>query len=148
MPSETNNHIQKVNARESASITRLIESLDENNWTIWRERMYRVLKVCRVLPYVEGTVACPDKEAHPEDFAAWEFNDSYAQCLISNNIVANQMINVTRLHTAREMWTSLEAVHESRGHQYAITLMRSLFRTCAEEGDDLVEHLNKLKEMW
>ena len=58
------------------------------------------------------------------------------------------MINVTRLHTAREMWTSLEAVHESRGHQYAITLMRSLFRTCAEEGDDLVEHLNKLKEMW
>ena len=97
---------------------------------------------------MEGTVACPNKETDPEDFAAWEFNDSYAQCLISNNITANQMINVTHLHTAREMWTSLEAVHESKGHQYAIALMRALFRTCAEEGDDLIEHLNKLKEMW
>ena len=58
------------------------------------------------------------------------------------------MINVTRLHTACKVWTSLEAVHESKGHKYAITIMCALFRTCAEEGDDLIEHLNKLKEMW
>ena len=30
MPTETNNNIQKVNAHEWASITRLVESLDEN----------------------------------------------------------------------------------------------------------------------
>ena len=39
MPTETNNNIQKVNAREGASITRLVESLDENNWTVWCERI-------------------------------------------------------------------------------------------------------------
>ena len=38
--------------------------------------------------------------------------------------------------------------HESRGHQYAITLMCSLFHTTADEGDDIIEHLNKLKEAW
>ena len=46
------------------------------------------------------------------------------------------------------MWTSLEAVHESRGYGYAIALKQSLFRACAEEGDNIIEHLNKLKEIW
>ena len=58
------------------------------------------------------------------------------------------MINVTRLQTAHEMWTSLEAVHESKGQQYAMAISRTLYHTGAEEGDDLVEHLNKLKESW
>ncbi|KAF8799709.1 hypothetical protein BYT27DRAFT_7064199, partial [Phlegmacium glaucopus] len=102
-------------AREAASITRLIDSLDENNWSVWRERIYRVFKVCGVLPYVEGTIHCPDKSKYLDDYENWQFNDSYAQCLISNNITANQMINVTRLKTARAMWLSLEAVHEAQG---------------------------------
>ena len=46
------------------------------------------------------------------------------------------------------MWISLEAVHESWGHQYAISLMQSLFHTIGDKGDDIVEHLNKLKEAW
>ena len=58
------------------------------------------------------------------------------------------MINVTHLQTAHNMWTSLEAVHESKGQQYAMAISRSLYRTGAEEGDDLIEHLNKLKEAW
>jgi hypothetical protein len=116
--------IQKVDAREAASITRLAEPLDGDNWTVWRERIHRVFKVCGVLSYVEGAgVPPPNKETHPEDFEAWEFNDSYAQCLISNNITANQMMNVSRLITAHQMWASLSAVHESRGHQYAIALL-------------------------
>ena len=87
--------LRKVDAREAASITRLGDPLDENNWNVWRERIRRVLKVCGVLPYIDGTIECPDKNTHPEDFDIWEFNDSYAQCLLSNNIAANQMINVT-----------------------------------------------------
>ena len=57
-------------------------------------------------------------------------------------------MNISHLVTACEMWTSLEAVHESRGHQYAIALMCSLFHTITDKGDDIVEHLNKLKEAW
>ena len=59
---------------------------------------------------------------------------------------SNQMMNVSCLVTAHKMWTNLEAVHESRGHQYAIALMCSLFHTITDEGDNIVEHLNKLKD--
>jgi gag-polypeptide of LTR copia-type len=55
------------------------------------------------------------------------------------------MMNVSRLVTAHQMWASLSAVHESRGHQYAIALLQELFHTCADEGDNLIEHLNKFK---
>ena len=83
------------------------------NWNVWCEHIRRTLKVCGVLPYIDGIIECPDKNTHPDDFEIWEFNNSYAQCLLTNNIADNQMINVTRLQTAHEMWTSLEAVHES-----------------------------------
>jgi len=99
-PDTIPNPINKVNAREAASITRLNEPLDEQNWSIWRERIRRVFKVCGVLPYVDGTLSSPNKQTHPDNFEAWEFNDSYAQCLISNNITANQMMNVSCLVTA------------------------------------------------
>ena len=90
--------IKKVDAREAAFITRLGEPLGETNWNIWRERIRRVLK--GVLPYINGTIECPDKDAHPNNFEVWIFNDSYAQCLLTNNIADNQMINVTHLQTA------------------------------------------------
>ena len=102
-PSSIPNTITKVCTQEAASITRLLEPLDEKNWSIWHEHIRQVFKVCGVLPYADGTIQCPDKTSHLKDFEAWEFNDSYTQCLISNNITANQMMNVSHLVTARKM---------------------------------------------
>jgi hypothetical protein len=57
--------IQKVDAREAASITRLAEPLDGDDWTVWHERIHWVFKVCGVLSYVEGaSVPPPNKETH------------------------------------------------------------------------------------
>ena len=77
-PSNALNTIIKVCTQEAASITRLSEPLDEKNWSIWREHIRQVFKVCSVLPYVDGTIQCLDKISHLDDFEAWEFNDSYA----------------------------------------------------------------------
>ena len=87
--SSTLNTMTKVCTCKAASTTRLSEPLDEKNWSIWHEHICWVFKVCGVLLYVDGTIQCPDKTTHPEDFKAWEFTDSYAQCLISNNIIAS-----------------------------------------------------------
>ncbi|KAF8799708.1 hypothetical protein BYT27DRAFT_7013988, partial [Phlegmacium glaucopus] len=32
--------------------------------------------------------------------------------------------------------------------QYAMSLMRTLYQKHAQEGDNITEHLNKLKEIW
>ena len=57
-----------------------------------------------------------------------------------------QMVHVTRLDTANAIWKSLEAIHETKDYQIAITIQRPLFRKCAADGDDIVEHLADLKK--
>ena len=49
-------YTQQAYQWEAASITRLLEPLDEKNWSIWHECIHWVFKVCGVLPYVDGTI--------------------------------------------------------------------------------------------
>ena len=135
--------------REHGGITKLKEPLDDTNWAIWRERIRRIFKLCRIGPYIDGTLPRPDPGTADQDsLDAWDCNDVYAQILITNNISGNQMVHVSRLDTAHEIWTSLEAIHETRGHQVAISIQRTLFRMCAQDDDNIVEHLTKLKKQW
>ncbi len=53
--------ITKFQARESSSIIKLSESLNNTNWTVWREQMKHVLRLCGVEEYAEGRVVrCHD----------------------------------------------------------------------------------------
>src|SRR6266545_4216503 len=101
------------------------------------------------LYYVYGTIPRPDPgTADPETVAAWDNNDVYAQILITNAISKDQMVHVSRLNTAYDIWRSLEAIHETRDYQVAIAIQRGLFRQCATDDDDIVDHLTQLKKQW
>ena len=140
--------IKKVDAKEAQSITRLPNALTEGNWAVWKEQMLRIFKVCGVRAYIEGTLLRPNEATHRDDFDAWEFNDGYAQLLITINLSSSQMLYVTQLPTARTMWQALAAIHEVRGHQTAMAIQRQLFRAEAHDGDNISEHLTRLKEYW
>jgi transposase InsO family protein len=142
-PSEPS--IRKVKAREGSSITKLPELLNESNWMTWRERMKRVLRLCSIEPYVAGKVKVPIDAKGAEN---WEFNDIYAQTIIVNNISSTEIVHVSQCDSAKAIWDSLEAVHESKGHQTIVSVIRNLFQTKAEEDSDINEHLNKLKQYW
>ena len=135
--------------REGSSITKIREPLDDTNWVIWRERIRRVFTLCGVAPYVYGTLQRPDPaSATQESLDAWRENDAYAQVLIINGISKSQMVHVSRLNTASDIWRSLEAIHETRDYQVAIAIQRGLFRQCAADNDDIVSHLTQLKKQW
>ncbi len=133
--------------REGSSITKIREQLDDTNWVIWREHIRRIFALCSVEPYVYGTIPRPSV-AYPESRAAWDSNDVYAQILITNSLGKDQMVHVSRLNTANEIWRSLEAIHETHDYQVAIAIQRALFGQRAAEDDDIVEHLTNLKKQW
>jgi hypothetical protein len=137
--------IFKVKAREGSAITKLPEPLNETNWIAWRERMKRVLRLCDVEAYAAGTIPRPDNAANAEN---WDFNDNYAQVMIINNIASTEMVHVGQSLTAKAVWDSLEAVHESKGHQTIVSIIRNLFHTTASEDANISEHLNTLKQYW
>jgi hypothetical protein len=137
--------IDKVKAG-APSITKLTEPLSENNWIAWCERMKRVLRYCRIEEYVAGTIYRPEDDIDSAE--NWDYNDNYAQMMIVNNIASTQMVHIGQCKNAKAMWDSLEAVHESKGHQTIVSVIRNLFHTHATEDDNISDHLNKLKEYW
>ena len=56
------------------------------------------------------------------------------------------MVHVSQLETAHEIWKSLKTIHNTKGNKAITVLIQcNLFKTFAQEGDDIVEHLTKLK---
>ena len=101
------------------------------------------------LYYVYGTIPRPDPgTADPDTVTAWDSNDVYAQILITNAISKDQMVHVSRLNTACDIWRSLEAIHETQDYQVAIAIQHGLFRQCTTDDDDIVDHLTQLKKQW
>jgi len=89
------------------------ETLDDTNWAVWRECIRRIFILCGVDPYVYGHLKRPDPAiTDPTTVDNWDANDIYAQILITNNINKDQMVHVTRLNTANDIWKSLEVIHE------------------------------------
>jgi len=143
----TQPNIQKIE-HVSSSIVKMKDTLDDTNWIVWRERIRRIFSLCNVEEYVYGTLPTPDPLLATPSLANWRANDIYAQVLITMNINKDQMVHVSRLNTAHEIWKSLESIHETHDYQVAIAIQRDLFRQCASDGDDIVDHLTRLKKKW
>ena len=107
-----------------------------------------MLQICGVQEYVISSVKQLDASQDPKEASDWDFNDTYAKVLIANNISTTQMVHISQSHTAHESWSNIEAVHDAKSHQMTICIIQNLYRTSAEEGYNIAEHLNKLKRYW
>jgi hypothetical protein len=124
------------------------EPLDDLNWVVWCEWIHRIFHICGVEPYVYGTLKQPDSAIDPGTYDIWDYNNVYAQILITNNITKDQMVHITCLNTVYEIWKSLKAIHKTKDYQVSITIQHALFKKCAADGDNIVEHLTQLKKQW
>ena len=138
--------VKQVKASESGLVIRLGGNLDETNWIIWQAKIRMALKTCGVLDYITGTVERPNFSVNPQGWHNWGSNDAFTCMQIQCNLMDAQMVHVNQCKTALKMWRSLEGVHDTKGHQALIIYMRNLYRLAAEEGDNIVKHLNKIKE--
>ena len=140
--------IKKIDPTHS-NITKLREPLDDKNWTVWRDRIYRVFLYCGVDCCINGDLKRPDPAiSDPDTVSNWDANDLYAQILITNNISKEQMVHVTRLATSCEIWNGLAVIHDTKDYRIAIAIQRALFRQSVSDGRDMVEHLTQLKHQW
>jgi gag-polypeptide of LTR copia-type len=141
-------HIYKMKTRDSPTAVKMPEHLGEHNWAVWRHRMTQSLKFYHVEGYLHGIPTRPSNAEDVDDLQNWEHNDSFVQTVITLNIKPSEMAHISRCETAAAMWSSLQAVHESSGHLTAMMMKRNLLQTRAKEGDDISQHVAKMKVDW
>jgi hypothetical protein len=137
----------RVSAKEVLNIPKMPEPLTDNNWSLWKDRIKRILELCEVDAYALGQIPKPTRGNDQEE-RNWKYNDNYAAVIISNNITATQMIHVGQCSTANTMWSNLEAVHEMKGHQTVMEVLCNIFQSIAKDDTDIDQHLTKLKVNW
>ena len=140
--------IERICVHDAAALSKMAEPFDESSWTIWCEKMHRIFKVVGALPYIDGTIPCLDKETDPEEWKTWDFNNDFAQCLITSNFNAKQMIHIGQAKTAYETWQNLASIYIPKGYQNATAVSRNYHDTHVKEAGDVVKHLDKLKGLW
>ena len=121
--------------------------LDATNWDVWQAHMITKFQLCGVEGYVNGTIRCPDFATDLEGVENWSCNDNFARVLISWNVTPREQVHILGCNSAREMWINLENVHGSLGRPKTMRAQwRKLFSITAKAGDNIVEHLDKLKQ--
>jgi len=111
--------------------------------------MTTILKLQKVYGLVDGTKVKPD-ENHQEAMTAWEERDLVAQVLIKNNLSDEQMVHCDPdiITTLAQLWQSLRAIHETRGHSAVTAAKRTFYGMCADNDTNIPEHIAKMRRQY
>lgn len=74
---------------------------------------------------------------------AWDDANRQAQTIIEMSIGDKEMIHLSRANTALQMWEQLLLVKESRGRIGILAARRQMYRTYAEVGTNIAEHITE-----
>ena len=110
--------------------------------------MNLLFKLVKVNGYVYGTIECPNADEDPLGADNWEYNDTYAQIMISINVAQSEKMHTSGANSAHRMWLNLQSMHEYTNRLVLTAHLRALWHITADEGTNICEHLGKLKRQW
>ena len=120
----------------------------------WKRRMLAVLRDLSLETYIDKDSKPPQPadaskptDAEKEADKKWHDGDAKARTRIELAVGDSEMIHIIGARTAAEMWKQLTLVKESRGKLGILATRRALYRTIADEGFDLIEHISKLRKL-
>jgi len=110
--------------------------------------MHFILDIVNAKGYVDSTISKPGPNTDPDSVENWHFNDSYIKMLIAKYIAEDEMIHTTGCQTAKDMWANLKKFHQLTSYGLITNILRTLSNMQARDGDNIPEHLLKLKNQW
>jgi transposase InsO family protein len=125
---------------------RVLEKFDGENFHLWKFKMQLVLEEKDLWEIVTGS------EEHPGNSdekikIAYERKERKALATICLNLKDSQLSHVRAASSAKEAWSKLEKLYETKSLANHLFLRRKFFNTRKEEGDTMITHINKVKTM-
>src|SRR5882757_1478312 len=134
-----------------------IELLGANNWMPWKRHMLAVLRDLDLEEYIEkdSKEPVPANSSTPTEYEkglikTWKMRDAKARTRIELAIGDAEMIHISgamTAMTAREMWSQLTTVKESRGRLGVLATRRALYRASTADDFEMVDHISMLRKL-
>ena len=143
-------NIERIQVSDLSSVASTINPLDskKRNWQTWSRSMSILFDIVYARGYINGTIRMPDQNLYPNETKIWRFNDAYIMMLITKNIAESEMIHTNDCENAYDMWNNLKKVHQLANFQIFTDKVRILQNIRARDGDNIKDHLIKLKTQW
>ncbi|KAF5800218.1 putative RNA-directed DNA polymerase [Helianthus annuus] len=92
--------------------------LNSSNYLAWSQQVKLVLSLQTLLGHIDGstkppaeTLSTDDKTSPNPDYATWLAKDQAVRLLIQSSLSEEAMSEIVGLHTARQIWLSLETAY-------------------------------------
>jgi hypothetical protein len=122
--------------------------LDDDNWQSWHDDINLTFRVIRLKGYISSNFKCLDPAVDPVGTDNWEYNNQYTQKIIRDRLSKGQKFHAANCKTSHEMWNSLQSIHQSCSDHTQNQLMQEILDTKAKDGDDIITHLTKIRQIW
>ena len=143
LSSATANH-SSLAAMDSSSLR--ISKFDVTNFHAWKFKMQMVLEERDLWELVSGEIKA-EQCVTQLDQVAYKRKSRKAMAVICLAMEDSQLPLVRSASGAYDAWSRLEDHFEKKSLANKLFLRRRFFTTIMEEGDDVLEHINKLKTL-
>ena len=127
---------------ESAKI---IDKFNGDNFNPWKFEMEMVLASMDLWEIVDDSEEAPPSNADAKVMKDYQRRVKKATSIIGLNLVNSQFMHIKSCKGPAEAWKILCNIHKTR-NLFNILFIRYKFFTCKmQEGNDLLDHINKVK---
>ena len=125
-----------------------MEKFKGPNYHLWKFKMKTLLKDKGLWDIVEGTRVAPEASLDSGNaLKEWRKKEDKAMALIVLALGDEQLMHVQSAGTSAEAWQKLGAVHERKSLANKLYLRRQFLTVKMEEGEKMLDHINKVKVM-
>ena len=129
-----------------------IDPLNGDNYVAWRRRLKWILDDLDLWDVTIGRETEPlpanaDKITAIEqrEINDWKKRDKKAKKEICLRVADEQLVYINQTMTAFAVWTSLQAIFESKGTVGIVNLQQDFFWMFTKDGANMEEHVQKLR---
>ena len=143
-------NIEHIQVSDLSSVAVTINPLDSKrrNWQTWSQSMSILFNIIYTRGYINSTIYMPDQNLYPNTTKIWHFNNAYIMMLITKNIAESEMIHTNNCKNAYDTWNNLKKVHQLANFQIFTDKVHILQNIWAKDGNNIKDHLIKLKTQW
>lgn len=137
----------RIMASSDGEGLRLVEKFNGDNFSLWKFKMEMVLSSKELWDIGDGSENPPSLDADVSVKKVFGKRAKTAFAMIATNLVDKEMAHIKNCKGPAEAWKTLCNFHETKSLSNILFLRRKFFTIKMQEGDGMLDHINKVKSL-